>query len=161
MVRSSGSRLGPVAVLSLGAVIALAACTTGASGGASTSPSANPSVASAAGPTKVAMGAFHDVDGAAMGMAALKHLGDGSYALVFEDFAIDSAAHTNVVLVPAADVKKSSDVDMTSYVDLGELKGTSGMQDYQLPSGADAMGLHTVVLWDTEMKHAVASAPLR
>jgi hypothetical protein len=107
------------------------------------------------------MGNFHDVDGSATGMASLKHLADGSYAVVFEDFAIDSAAHTSVVLVPAQDVKATSDVDMTSYADLGALKGTSGMQDYPLPSSADAMGFHTVVLWDTEMKHAVAAAPLR
>jgi hypothetical protein len=107
------------------------------------------------------MGTFHDVDGTASGSAAIKHLEDGSYAVVFEDFAIDSAAHTNVVLVPADDVTASPEVDMTTYVDLGALKGTSGMQDYPLPSTADAMGLHTVVLWDTEMMHAVAAAPLR
>jgi hypothetical protein len=107
------------------------------------------------------MGMFHDVDGTASGSAAMKVLADGSYVVVFEDFAIDSAAHTNVVLVPAEDVTASSDVDMAAYVDLGPLKGTSGMQDYPLPSTADAMGLHTVVLWDTEMMHAVAAAPLR
>jgi hypothetical protein len=107
------------------------------------------------------MGSFHDVDGTASGTAALKHLEDGTYAVVFEDFGIDSAAHTNVVLVPADDVTDSTDVDMQTYVDLGALKGTSGMQDYPLPSSADAMGLHTVVLWDTEMMHAVAAAPLQ
>jgi hypothetical protein len=35
------------------------------------------------------------------------------------------------------------------------------MQDYPLPSSADAMGFHTVVVWDTEMKHAIAAAPLQ
>ena len=34
------------------------------------------------------------------------------------------------------------------------------MQDYTVPASADAMTFHTVVLWDTEMAHAVAAAPL-
>jgi hypothetical protein len=145
--------------LTLSALV-LTACTAGAS--PSPSPVASPSpAASVAGPTTVAMGTFHDVDGTASGTAALKHLEDGTYAVVFEDFEIESAAHTNVVMVPADDVTASSEVDMTSYVDLGALKGTSGMQDYPLPASADAMGLHTVVLWDTEMMHAVAAAPLQ
>jgi hypothetical protein len=107
------------------------------------------------------MGTFHDVDGTASGTAALKHLADDSFAVVFEDFSIASDAHTNVVLVPAEDVTATADVDQATLLDLGPLKGTSGMQDYPLPSSADAMGFHTVVVWDTEMKHAIAAAPLQ
>jgi hypothetical protein len=151
--------LGRVAVSTSIAGIVLA-CSVSAS--PSPPPAASqPAAASGAAPTTAAIGAFHDVDGTASGTAALKILDDGSYAVVFEDFAIDSADHTAVVLVPAEDVTASSAVDMATYVDLGPLKGTSGMQDYALPSTADAMALHTVVLWDTEMMHAVAAAPLR
>jgi hypothetical protein len=150
--------LGRIAALSVVAVVVLA-CSAAAS--PSPPPAASqPAAASGAAPATAAMGAFHDVDGTASGTAALKVLDDGSYAVVFEDFAIDSADHTTVVLVPADDVTSSSAVDMDTYVDLGALKGTSGMQDYPLPAAADAMGLHTVVLWDTEMMHAVAAAPL-
>jgi hypothetical protein len=147
-----------VAASSVVAVFVLACSTAGSP---TAPPAAEPPATSGAGPTTASMGAFHDVDGTASGTAALKVLDDGSYAVVFEDFAIDSADHTNVVLVPADDVTASSAVDMATYVDLGPLKGTSGMQDYPLPSTADAMGLHTVVLWDTEMMHAVAAAPLQ
>jgi len=35
------------------------------------------------------------------------------------------------------------------------------MQDFVVPSSTDAMTYHTVVLWDTEMTHAIAAAPLR
>jgi hypothetical protein len=107
------------------------------------------------------MGTFHDVDGTASGTAALVHLPNGSFEIVFEDFSIGSAAHTNVVLVPAKDIKSSSEVDKSAMVDLGPLKGASGMQDFPVPSSADAMGYHTVVLWDTEMAHAIAAAPLQ
>jgi len=59
------------------------------------------------------------------------------------------------------DVTKDGDVDKTAIVDLGPLTGTTGMQDFVVPSSADAMTYHTVVLWDTEMTHAIAAAPLQ
>jgi hypothetical protein len=73
-----------------------------------------------------------------------------------------AADHINVILVSNADVTKTSDLDPTKIVDLGALKGTTGMQDYAVPAemSTGAMGYHTVVLWDTAMKHAIAAAPL-
>ena len=32
---------------------------------------------------------------------------------------------------------------------------------FVVPASADAMTYHTVVLWDTEMTHAIAAAPLQ
>jgi len=60
------------------------------------------------------------------------------------------------------DVTKDADVDQTKIVDLGPLTATAGMQDYKVPAAmsGSAMGYHTVVLWDTAMKHAIAAAPL-
>jgi len=144
----------------------LAAC----AGGATTTPVASPppstpSVASspaASGPTTVAMGTFHSVDADASGTVALEHLADGSFAVVFEEFTVANAEHTNVILVPNTDVTKDADIDQATIVDLGPLTGTTGMQDYKVPAEmtAGAMGYHTVVLWDTAMKHAIAAAPL-
>jgi hypothetical protein len=108
------------------------------------------------------MGSFHRVDADATGTVALEHLADGSFAVVFEEFTIANAEHTNVILVPNADVTKDAEIDQTKIVDLGPLTGTTGMQDYKVPAEmtAGAMGYHTVVLWDTAMKHAIAAAPL-
>lgn len=114
---------------------------------------------SAAGP--VSTGSFHPVDGTATGTVALFHLPDGTFAITFEEFSIASNAHTNVILVANKDVTGDGDIDKTAIVDLGPLKGTSGMQDFVVPSSADAMTYHTVVLWDTEMTHAIAAAPLQ
>ena len=148
-------------------MLALASCT---SSGALATPTPVPAAtttvaespsASPAGPVTVGMGTFHDVDGTASGTVALVHLADGSFEVVLEGFSIASIAHTNVVLLPVKDVTKDSDVDKTAILDLGPLKATSGMQDFPRPSSADAMGFHTVVLWDTEMTHAIAAAPLR
>jgi len=153
-------------------MVALATTLLAACGGATTTPSiasapslSAPSVASspaASGPTTVAMGTFHRVDADATGTVALEHLADGSFAVVFEDFRIAGAGHINVILVSNADVTKTSDVDPTKIVDLGGLKGTTGMQDYAVPAemATGAMGYHAVVLWDTAMKRAIAAAPL-
>jgi hypothetical protein len=120
---------------------------------------ASPSDAMAA--TTVAKGTFHPVDGTARGTAALFHQPDGSFRVTFEDFSIASAAGTHVILVPAMDVTRDGDVDTMTIVDLGALKGTTGMQDFVVPASADAMTYHSVVLWDTEMGHAIAAAPLQ
>ena len=109
----------------------------------------------------VSKGTFHNVDGSATGTVALFHNADGSFTITFEDFSIASAAGTNVVLVTNKDVTKDGDVDKATLVDLGPLKGTSGMQDFKVPATADAMTFHTVVLWDTGMAHAIAAAPLQ
>ena len=84
-------------------------------------------------------GSFHDVDGSAKGTVALFHKPDGTFAITFEDFSIGSDAHTHVILVTNKDVTKDADIDKTAIVDLGALKGTSGMQDFVVPATADAM----------------------
>jgi hypothetical protein len=81
--------------------------------------------------------------------------------VTFESFSIASAAHTDVILVPNKDVKSDGDIIKASMVDLGSLKGTSGMQDFAVPPSANAMTYHAVVLWDTQMAHAIAAAPLQ
>ena len=170
--RIAALRLGS---LGLSAVVVLAACS-----GAATSapPSANPSAmaehsampsesamaAHSASPSvaaPVSTGMFHAVDGSAKGTVALFHKPDGTFAITFEDFSIASNAHTDVILVTNKDVTKDADIDKTAIVDLGPLKGTSGMQDFAVPASADAMTFHTVVLWDTAMTHAIAAAPLQ
>ena len=166
--------IGPVFTLALG--LTLAACSSGGAGStspASAGPSAmtehsaspeasammehSPSPAVAA---PVSMGTFHAVDGTASGRVALFHKPDGSFAITFEDFSVASNAHTSVIFVMNKDVTSDADIDKTKIVDLGPLKGTTGMQDFAVPASANAMTYHTVVLWDTEMTHATAAAPL-
>ena len=127
---------------------------------ATTAPS--PAPASSAAAETVAMGGFHDVDGQASGSAALKHLPDGSFEVVFEDFAAGGTEHISVILVSNADVTATTDVDQGAILDLGPLKAASGMQEYVIPAemASNAMGYHTVVIWDTTMLHALAAAPL-
>ena len=153
---SAPSRLTRLAATGFAVALAAGACT---SAGASASPS--PAMMESPSPTPVSIGTFHAVDGTATGTAALFHRPDGSYLVTFESFSIASAAHTDVILVPNKDVKSDGDINKTSLVDLGPLKGTSGMQDFAVPASANAMTYHAVVLWDTQMAHAIAAAPLQ
>ena len=130
-----------------------------ASHAATSAPAATPAPAAVA--VAVSTGKFHKVDGRASGSATLFHQADGSFVITFEDFSIPSDSMTHVILVTNKDVTNDSDIDKTAIVDLGPLKGTSGMQDFAVPASASAMTLHTVVLWDTEMAHAIAAAPLQ
>ncbi len=118
---------------------------------------------SAAAKMSMASGSFHRVDGQATGTVALFHLPDGSFQVTFEDFNTATTQDIHVVLVKNADIMSSSEVDKSALLDLGPLKGTTGMQDYAVPASmAGSIGsYHTVVLWDTAMAHAIAAAPLK
>ena len=140
-------------------IIVVAACQ-----GAGATQSPAPAAASPAATAQTAAsGTFHKVDGEATGNVTLMHLPDGSFEIVFDDFATPGKDHTNVILVSNVDVAKTTDVDQKAILDLGPLKSTTGMQEYVIPSAmsANAMGYHSVVLWDTTMLHAVAAAPLK
>ena len=171
----SGTASRRVVPLGLAAVFLLGACA-GAATTASPSPVGSAMVEHSAMPSASAMvehssapsvaapvssGTFHNVDGTATGTVALFHKPDGTFAITIEGFSIASAAHTDVILVTNKDVTKDGDIDKSAIVDLGPLTGTSGMQDFVVPASADAMTFHTVVLWDTQMTHAIAAAPLQ
>ncbi len=146
-----------------------AACSTSGSGASPASASAAPAAATSAAASAAATtvtagtGTFHAVDGQAAGTAALLHLANDTFEVSLEGFSIASAAHLNVILVSNQDVTSTTDVDAKAILDLGPLKATTGMQEFPVPASmtSAAMGYHTVVLWDTDMKHAIAAAPLK
>ena len=108
-----------------------------------------------------ARGVFHPVDGVASGAVALVGEIDGSRAVVLQDLTISSAADIDVIVVPRSDVSRDQDVDPGSIVDLGPLKGSSGMQDYWLPTNpARTSPIGAVVLWDVVGRRAIAAASL-
>lgn len=153
-------------LLVLASLLVAGGCSTGAS-----SPSAVPaspapaSAAASAGSMEVmGSGTLQAVDGTASGTAQLVVLPDGTYEVVLEDFSITSTAHTNVVLVKNESVTATADIDKSMLLDLGPLTSASGMQVFPIPASMNAtvgIDYHSVVIWDTEMAHAIAAAPLR
>ena len=70
-------------------------------------------------------------------------LGDGSAQrfLRFEQFATSNGPDLNVYLV------NSSTGDVSDFVDLGNLKGNIGDQNYEIPAGTDLAVYDTVIVW--------------
>lgn len=83
-------------------------------------------------------------------------LGNGTEQrfLRFEDFATDNGPDLNVYLV------NSSTGDVSDYVDLGDLKGNIGDQNYEIPAGVDLDVYDRVVVWCVRFGVGFGSASL-
>lgn len=75
-------------------------------------------------------------------------LGDGSGQrfLRFEDFRTDNGPDLNVYLSAAPPDAPASDF-VNDFVDLGDLKGNVGAQNYEIPVGLDLDHYSTVAVW--------------
>jgi hypothetical protein len=150
--------------LGIASATLIAACSGATASKAPSSAPATAPPASAAAMQVMGKGDLKPIDGTATGVAELVALPGGAYAVILDQFSAGSTAHTNVILVSNASVTKTADVDKTKILDLGPLKGTSGMQTYAIPASMAATvmdGYHSVVIWDTEMAHAIAAAALK
>lgn len=143
-------------------LLVVAACS---SAGQTAGPPGVPSASSSASAMEVmGQGQLQPIDGTATGVAELVVLPDKTYEVVLDGFKIESIAHTNVVLVSNTSVTATGDIDKSKLLDLGPLTGTEGMQTYDIPAAMAASvmdGYHSVVIWDTDMAHAIAAASLK
>lgn len=66
--------------------------------------------------------------------------------LRFEDFSTDNGPDLNVYLSPAPTDAPASQFD-DDFIDLGDLKGNIGSQNYEIPADVDLDFYSTVVIW--------------
>ncbi|MDQ3735615.1 MAG: DM13 domain-containing protein [Actinomycetota bacterium] len=121
-------------------------------------PSADSPAPSPAGPIELSNGAFVGIDHAAAGTARLIELADGSLLVRFEQFSVEAGPDYNVYVIAGADVAVPDSGTL-----LGDLKGTEGDQNYEIPAGAlpDAgSGPVTVLIWCEIFAVPVANATL-
>jgi hypothetical protein len=101
--------------------------------------------------TVIASGTFQDgnyvVDGTAMVLEM-----DGKLFLRLEDFKSESG--------PGLYVYLSVDLDASDFVDLGELKGTEGNMNYDIPAGTDIDTYNNVLIWCEPFNVLFGSATL-
>jgi len=97
--------------------------------------------------TPVATGQFRDADSShrGSGTATIYELEDGSRILRFEGFDVTNGPDLHVYLVPAENA--GDEVSVDGYVDLGELKGNIGDQNYEIPADVDVSQFQSVVIW--------------
>jgi hypothetical protein len=113
-----------------------------------------------AGPTTLAEGDFRPLEHAVEGTARVLQLEDGSLFLRFEDLNVSNGPDLRVYLT---DQPLSDDWhvwDDGAYLDLGDLKGNIGSQNYLLDADTDLDRWKTVVIWCRRFEVGFAVAPL-
>lgn len=78
---------------------------------------------------------------------------------LFEDFETDNGPDLNVYLSAAPADAPAGDFD-DDFIDLGDLKGNIGPQNYEIPPDVDLSKYRTVVIWCVRFGVAFGSADL-
>ena len=120
-------------------------------------------MASPAAPVKVKVGSFTDADRfhKGSGSATIYRGSDGSHILRFEDFNVTNGPALHVILSPHPNARNSAEVHLEGYIDLGDLKGNVGNQNYVLPSDLDVTGIGSVIIYCQPFSVVFSVAPLR
>ena len=93
-----------------------------------------------------ASGSFIDRSHPTEGSAVVLGDGSGQRFLRFEDFRTDNGPDLNVYLSAAPTDAPAGQFD-DDFVDLGDLKGNVGSQNYEIPAGLDLDHYSTVAIW--------------
>jgi len=104
-------------------------------------------------------GDFIDRSHPTVGTAAVLSDGSGRRVLRLEGFSTDNGPDLNVYLVAAAPDAPAGDFD-DDFVDLGDLKGNIGSQNYEIPEEVDLDRHRTVVIWCVRFGVAFGAAGL-
>lgn len=106
-------------------------------------------------------GSFVDRSHPAVG--TINVLGDGSEQrfLRFEsDFATDNGPDLNVYLSAGATADGDAGLFDDDFVDLGDMKGNQGAQNYEIPTDVDLSVYDTVVIWCVRFGVAFGAADI-
>ena len=76
------------------------------------------------------------------------------------DFEVGPGPAFHVYLVPKKQVRQSSDVENTMFVDLGKLRAFKGSQKYAIPVGVDLKNYASVVIWCAQFGVLISPADL-
>jgi hypothetical protein len=123
-------------------------------------PATSAMAAEATVPAALAAGQFHSVSHETKGTATIHNLGGGHRVLRLTDFATSNGPDVRVYLVAAADAKDNETVTKAGFVELGELKGNEGDQNYDVPADLDLTKYRAVTIWCRRFGVNFATAPL-
>ena len=109
----------------------------------------------AAGPVELAAGDIAGADGhSAAGRATLIEERQGDRVLTLTEFDSDPGPDVDVYL-------SSSSAGVDDAIKLGDLKGSGGTQQYEIPANADLNRYDALVLWCIPFTTRIATAELR
>ena len=104
-------------------------------------------------------GDFVDRSHPSAGVASVLGDGSGQRFVRFENFETDNGPDLNVYLSTAPPDAPAGDFD-DDFIDLGDLKGNVGPQNYEIPEGTDLERYSTVVIWCVRFGVAFGTAGL-
>lgn len=124
--------------------------------GASGSPAAP-----AAQPAVLSSGEFRNLEHETEGTAKIVRLADGSRVVRLEEFRTSSGPDVVVILssTPATEDSWGA-YDDGDFVNLGELRGNVGNQNYKIPANVDLAKYRSVVIWCRRFNVAFGAAPM-
>ena len=124
-------------------------------------PATTPTTSAPAAPVieVVAAGDFVSLDHATSGRASVLTDGTDQRFLRLEGFATDNGPDLDVYLTTTAPDGEESTFD-DDFVDLGDLQGNVGDQNYEIPAGVDLDRYTNVVIWCVRFASAFGAAPL-
>jgi len=109
---------------------------------------------------KLATGQFHSGAHETKGTATVFQLADGKKTLRLTDFATSNGPDVHVYLVASNDAKDDDTVKNAGFIDVGNLKGNIGDQNYELPAGVDLAKYRAVTIWCKRFSVNFGTAPL-
>lgn len=119
-----------------------------------------PTTSNASPPEAIEAGVFHGVLHPTEGTATIYSLGNGKRILRFTNFKTSNGPNVRVYLVAAQDTKDTATVQRSEYVDLGDLKGNIGDQNYTVGQDVDLSKYRSVSLWCKRFHVNFGAAPL-
>ncbi|MGI9584661.1 MAG: DM13 domain-containing protein [Acidimicrobiia bacterium] len=113
-------------------------------------------------PVKLASGSISGADKfhEGSGTASIYELADGSRVLRLEKLDVTNGPDLHVILSPVANPDGRDDVMADGYLDLGELKGNRGNQNYEIPDDFEIGDEFSVVIYCVPFHVVFATATL-
>lgn len=113
-------------------------------------------------PEALRSGQFRDADSfhTGTGTATIWDLGNDERALRFEDFEVRNGPDLRVLLAVHPDPMGRSDVQDDGFVEIAELKGNIGNQNYDIPPAIDLSMYNSVVIYCWPFQVVFSVAPL-
>jgi hypothetical protein len=121
----------------------------------------DPMPAEAAEMTILVQGSFYNVAHEGEGTATIYQLADGSRLLRFENFSVLNGPELHVYLAPQDPVADTVGVELAGAIDLGDLKGNIGDQNYEIDAGIDLSLFESVVIWCQPFRVPFSAASLQ
>lgn len=96
----------------------------------------------------------------AEGTASLFRLSETQHVLRLDPFEVTSGPDLKVILSPSDNPRTSSETMLPTHLNLGDLKSSSGAQNYPIPEGENISQYRSVVIYSMSLNIVYSSAPL-